>query len=384
MQRKTPDRVDIKMIPVAPVTKDSFVYYPIKDNRIKVDLNNPQKASLFDYFSHIELIPLETSDKVLIGRLGKIICHQNRYYTLDILQAAVQVFDENGKFIQKIGKSGQGPEEYLPLLYDIIINPFTGNIDLLCPYGWVYSYDLSGKYMKTSDKITNEDLLNINQLTAINEKIYVFISFAHPFYIAYYDIEEKKILSQEYENYSRNSLPGFYFYNNRWYFKPVYDNMIYEVAPNSLIESYSLDFGKFNYKIKEEIFPRTLTQGLTTSSQIDAKLTEAQNKYPYRIRYQGQNYKYVIAQIMLKNEENSVLIYDKSINESKFIKIFADLVDFFPYIVTNEYVLSWCQHGALEKHISEEMLDETNRQKFKKLINTVGELNPVIIKYYFK
>ncbi len=40
----------------APIVEDSYVYYPIIDNRIKVDLNKPQKASLFDYFSRIEFI----------------------------------------------------------------------------------------------------------------------------------------------------------------------------------------------------------------------------------------------------------------------------------------------------------------------------------------
>ena len=34
---------------------------PQMDNAIFVDLDQPEKASLFDYFRTIELIPLETS-----------------------------------------------------------------------------------------------------------------------------------------------------------------------------------------------------------------------------------------------------------------------------------------------------------------------------------
>jgi hypothetical protein len=78
-------------------------------------------------------------------------------------------------------------------------------------------------------------------------------------------------------------------------------------------------------------------------------------------------------------------MYDKSTNECKLIEHFDESVEFRPWLVTNDYVIDWCYHGALEKHITADMLDEANRQKFKTLVNTVGEeLNPVIIKYYFK
>lgn len=39
---------------------------PQTNDAIFVDLDRPEKASLFDYFRSIELIPLETSSDVLI------------------------------------------------------------------------------------------------------------------------------------------------------------------------------------------------------------------------------------------------------------------------------------------------------------------------------
>lgn len=42
-----------------------------EDNVIQVDLDNPEKASLFDYFRSIELIPLETSSDVLVKGFTK-------------------------------------------------------------------------------------------------------------------------------------------------------------------------------------------------------------------------------------------------------------------------------------------------------------------------
>lgn len=42
-----------------------------EDNVIQVDLDNPEKASLFNYFRSIELIPLETSPDVLVKGFTK-------------------------------------------------------------------------------------------------------------------------------------------------------------------------------------------------------------------------------------------------------------------------------------------------------------------------
>ena len=53
------------------------------DNTISVDLDHPEKASLFDYFSSIELIPLETSSDALVQALTKVVEHDDKYYALD-------------------------------------------------------------------------------------------------------------------------------------------------------------------------------------------------------------------------------------------------------------------------------------------------------------
>ena len=168
-------------LPEPIIEEDSYVYYPIKDNRIEVNLNNPQKASLFDYFSHIELIPLETNKDVLIGSAREIILYQDRYFV-----------------------------------------------------------------------------------------------------------------------------------------------------------------------------------------------------------FQYQNNRYLMAFVRLLNKDDGLLIYDKSSDECKYIEGFSESVVFLPRKLTNEYVLSWVSHDALEHYVSEEILDETNRQKFKNLMNEEAEMNPIIIKYYFK
>ena len=241
------------------IVKDSFVYYPIKNNRIKVDLNKPQQASLFDYFSHIELIPLATSKDFLIGMCEEIIYYQGRYYVLDQQQHKVFVFDDTGKFVFQINKRGQGPGEYTAIR-SIFLNSFTNTIDIL-DLNFILSYDLSGRYIKTFPP-RDTPLISPFNLIALNEKIYVIwspMTILSPefnsYKISYYDINMSKIFHQEYENDTffnkflfRNtgSHTCFYEYNGKWFFYNFVNNVTYEVGVDSLIKAYTWDFGKLN------------------------------------------------------------------------------------------------------------------------------------------
>ncbi len=88
---------------------------PQTDGAIFVDLDRPEKVSLFDYFRSIELIPLETSSDVLIAGIMKMIVYQDKYYALDKNQCIIFVFDETGKFLYKIGKRGGKASENMYL-----------------------------------------------------------------------------------------------------------------------------------------------------------------------------------------------------------------------------------------------------------------------------
>ena len=347
--------------------------------QISVDLDNPQNASLLDYFQNIELIPLETSDDVLIGRLTELIYHQNNYYFLDAQQFIVYTFDENGKFMSKIAKRGQGPADYTGI-DKMIINPFTGFIDLLNGFGSVYSYDLAGNHIKTI-QVTDEDLRAIHGFVALNENRYVLYSMFHSYKIIRYDTKEMKIIRNEYEESAfaqrfPNYTP-FYEYQGKWYFYRFFDNITYEIGSDSLIQSYSWDFGKHNYDVNKMTFSQEDYKDIY-------KLIEAARNFPYWIVIQGQNSQYILAQIYLQNEVPANLMFDKSTQACKFIKHFDESLEFRPFLVSDDYVLSYCTQDELEKYISKELLDDTNRKKFEDLMNAKEEKNPIIIKYHFK
>ena len=365
--------------------KDSVFYYPIKNNRITVDVSKLETASLFDYFSHIELIPLETRRDALIGRhIEKIIFHQDQYYILCGQQHAVLIFDVNGNFIEKIRRIGNGPGEYL-MLYDIIINPFTGNLDFLCPFtGRVNSYDLSGKHIWTSERISYQDtdLSTLHRLFAISENIYIFYTWRHASqHITYYNIAENRIFHRErdYKDVSNNTADiRFYEYNGQWYLYSLFDYSVYSLGRDSLLWAYEWDFGKPVFDADNFV----LTEQM--KGDYDTYLAEIWRRYPYMLINQGQNNRYVISRVIRGAIEYSYLIYDKMTNESKFIGNFIEAVNFLPRIVTNDYVLAYYRHEEVHRFITEEMLDEENRNKLNIYLDSKIELNPVIVKYHFK
>lgn len=78
--------------------------------------NNAQSLPLSQLLSgSVRLIPLETNDTLLIGRINKIKKFEGDYYVL-ANEKQVFRFDETGKYIGSLNKWGEGPEEYTSII----------------------------------------------------------------------------------------------------------------------------------------------------------------------------------------------------------------------------------------------------------------------------
>ena len=65
--------------------------------------------------STILIIPLETNNNCLIGKIDKLEIKGERIYISDNLAKSIFIFDMTGKFIHKIDAFGKGPDEYLTI-----------------------------------------------------------------------------------------------------------------------------------------------------------------------------------------------------------------------------------------------------------------------------
>ena len=81
---------------------------------IVIDLMNAEDSIPYSAFvDSIETIPLETTDSCLIGCIQDIVATNNRFYIFDQQLQTIWAFDKQGHFINRIGKRGNGPGEYV-------------------------------------------------------------------------------------------------------------------------------------------------------------------------------------------------------------------------------------------------------------------------------
>ncbi len=111
--------------------------------------NDPIRYS--ELFSGVHIVPLETSDDIIIKRIDNLKLLNDTIYILDRTLKSLFIFSRNGKFIDKISKTGRGPDEYLEPV-DFEINPVSGYISVLdWGAGRIITYNSKGEFKKKID-----------------------------------------------------------------------------------------------------------------------------------------------------------------------------------------------------------------------------------------
>jgi len=120
--------------------------YSLDDVQIIIDIESAMLASL--KFGNIQFIPLETTNDCLIGAPHKVLIKNEKIYVGDFNKAmALFVFDMHGKYIHKISRRGQGPQEYISFR-DFDINK-NGDIYMFDMFGSkIVIYDSKGEFIK--------------------------------------------------------------------------------------------------------------------------------------------------------------------------------------------------------------------------------------------
>lgn len=184
----------------------SILLYACKESENRNDVTQKLQIDPEVVDSHICLsdvaettvVPLLTSDTVLIGEINHVYISDSQIYVSDV--STVFQFSSKGEFISRICRRGDAPDEYLNIS-DFQVTP-EGDVWILCRNTrtlYLYSWDnrlkrklpvdlwvenicLSGKYMwlytgneKSDDKYTQLHFLDlstekvINHFKAVNE-----------------------------------------------------------------------------------------------------------------------------------------------------------------------------------------------------------------------
>lgn len=211
------------------------------------------KAS--DLVDTYKYIPLETRGESLMGYIRKVIFYDHRIYMRDVETNMVYIFDDSGKYVNKVGIRGSGPGEFSDLLYGMVIDPFTNRL-LVYDQGKrkMNYFTLEGTYLFDRNVplildgnfviMSPNRMLSSNHKNIGNEHLgewdsYRIIQLDSALQIAgggfKYD-----------DNVHANYLsPVFPMSNVDILYNPMFSNDFYSVSPAGLKKKYRLDYSRF-------------------------------------------------------------------------------------------------------------------------------------------
>jgi len=222
---------------------------------IRINIDNMDYQSVLKYsdvFEQVSFVKLETLENSVIGRIDKIVATEDKFVILDASMAkTVLVFDHNGKFLNRIGTNGNGPQEY-DSPSDIVYNKYEDELLVLChnkktilrfTLDGVFVGQIMFEWWVNSIFVTGEDsyLLYFNNYIQPNQK-------KNDYNIAIINKEGAVVNNflpfEEETGELSPPKPIFSFYNDEVIFAPYYATAIYTLANQTLTPKYYLNFGK--------------------------------------------------------------------------------------------------------------------------------------------
>ncbi|MDR3062443.1 MAG: 6-bladed beta-propeller, partial [Dysgonamonadaceae bacterium] len=241
-----------------------------------------------DIYEDIQYVKLETRSDNLIGRIDKIITTDDKFIILDIAIARkVFIFDRSGKFLNIIGKNGEGPGEY-DSPNDIAYDEYNDELLVWCHNKkTIMKFRLDGTFVKgikidwwaSSIYVVGENLYlaYLNNYTQGRGKI-------NDYNILIYDDDGNvvsRLLPYNKEKIVMSPPSGTIFstFQQELLFAPYYSNMTFRIDLDSakIQNKYYFDFGEHN-------IPRSLFDHSVTPKEFD-KTVRGDSNYAFNITF---------------------------------------------------------------------------------------------------
>ena len=275
---------------------------------IHIDVNTAEKhMDMSEYLdtSFFKAIPLETTAECLVGKDIMNVWYRNgRIYVWEEQTESVFMFDENGKFIDKIADQGEGPREYLNIknvsISDSLISIFDSQ------GAKILYYDMDCNYISThSLKDIRQSVYPVAQSFILGDKIYFGVFFRETFRTDKYGVPHKWVsmdLDLNKESVKR-FLPYDYdcpteseshFHVYEQYYATLNDKVrfmisnldtIFVATQDTIVPEYVLDFGEQSVPVR-----------LYKTTYHEAKYNDEFDNYVTGIQHMLDTEDYIILQ----------------------------------------------------------------------------------------
>lgn len=361
---------------------------------IPVVYEEPTKdASAF--LEKIEIVPLETNDSSLVFNPGRAIYNKEMdMYALYVKGEIVYTFSGDGTYIGNSKKvKGQGPKEYF-MAVDVQFNPYLKGVDILNPYGTIYTYSPSFKFISKREYQQEFPVNNFVPLDSVN------YLFTYPFIWTDQEVSFENIETHQKTNatYQGTISSGNYLTNVGCFHEDVesitfapfgLNYYLYQVDNKNkkLLPVIYMDFGEA--EVKAQALPGYATGKRTTDDTelqslskglLDRKrfLNESREILPL-IKFFNEGYVYIfmVKEIM----PGRTYLYNRKTKKGFLLKDGVPFDIYFCFDIVDNVLLSVCPPYELSHFIDRRFMSAKEIRKMEQLKE---DDNPVIIKYYLK
>lgn len=212
---------------------------------------------LLPYIDSVEVVPLETTGKALIGLVGKILLLPNGNVLIKST-ASMFMFSPEGKFLFQIGKNGRGPEEYLTI-DDVCLSQDAREL-------WILGGCEIVKYSTETGRFIRKTTLELPEIcngfdaiaSGLGHSAFLYYcpqmdenNFSEDFYCLYRYDEQGRILQKflPRKDYGLNIALITQTSDNRYILRPQdSDNICYYLSDSLPVPRVKIDFGKETIK----------------------------------------------------------------------------------------------------------------------------------------
>ena len=346
---------------------------PVVINLAKAISESPKEIMLNELASDIRYVPLETTDDCLMNNEFYIM----QYTGEDIITSGIFHFDKNGKFLNKIGSKGQGPEEYLQGLF--AFGDWKNKLLYVQNWTTLTCYVFDGTFVRSVPtpqlNMGAAGLFDENHILYSNDIYYA--DKANPIQLYMVDSQNGKTVSKWRGHLEENKKYGMiltsrdfmYNYDNSLFYKPALENVIFKIlSPKKRQLVYKFDCSGKDIDVSaDEVDPKKRFQFLS-------------------VYWAKETAQYLFVNYGMKNISR-LGIYDKEKKTFTNVTIKDNLAggyDIHPAWTSddNHLLMVYYAGGLLqdkEKRYSTGLLPERKKELDELLKNIKEDDNPVVI-----
>lgn len=219
---------------------------PIK--KISVNISSEVKnLPLSKIFKSAKILFLETTNDCLLAEISSLQIYKDKIYILDSETESIYIFDNNGKYVNKINNIGQGPQEYIHI-ESFDIDTLNDKLILFC--------DNKIQYYNTNSNELFKEIKNNYfgiQKKYIEDNIYANyagnmktdqVKYNLQFIKNNHIINEFFQIKHEVSGYNLSQNNNFGMKNNKqniWFSTPFQDT-VYQIYKGNIKQKIAIDF----------------------------------------------------------------------------------------------------------------------------------------------